>query len=540
MNGRARRGVTLSVRLVLATSALLAAALSASAYYSLRTLESLARTQAEAQRADHEAAIRRDTQRSVRYIGSAAAIPLAESNYPYVEEIAKGAVDENEHLRWILVYDRASGEVVARTRAAPNPAGQHASIVERLRAQPMTNEVLEMRDGEATTYNHVFGANIYLRDEVLGHLLLGISTAALERAKVAAIARGEGAARASARKQLFMASAILLLGIVVGVYQGTRITRPLKALSEQAHYIASGDFAQRAEVATGGEIGQLAESFNTMAESLEGLLRERTLKASLERECELAREVQRRLSPPERLLSFGACSVIGRSDMADACGGDWWTYRELPDGTIVVLVGDVTGHGVPAAMVAATASGAVAVASPALEGADAARLEHLLEAVHRSIADIPTHSMTCFALEIGPHGLVRYANAGHTCPYVIRRDEPAGSRIEALIARSNPLGSQRLVIGSGSYRLRSGDVIMLTSDGVADRLNAAGERFGDRRLRKLLCTMGGARDDVLALRDEIVGALDRFAAGSAIDDDMTLVLVEYRATELGLQRGDAA
>jgi serine phosphatase RsbU (regulator of sigma subunit) len=148
--------------------------------------------------------------------------------------------------------------------------------------------------------------------------------------------------------------------------------------------------------------------------------------------------------------------------------------------------------------------------------------------------------MTCFALEIGPHGLVRYANAGHTCPYVIRRDEPAGSRIEALIARSNPLGSQRLVIGSGSYRLRSGDVIMLTSDGVADRLNAAGERFGDRRLRKLLCTMGGARDDVLALRDEIVGALDRFAAGSAIDDDMTLVLVEYRATELGLQRGDAA
>jgi serine phosphatase RsbU (regulator of sigma subunit) len=538
------RDLSLGVKLILATSVLLALAVGTSAFFGYRSFGELARTQAEDRRDDHEAAILRQTQLLVSNIAFAAAIPLSESNFPYLGELVDKAAKDTTYVQWIVVIDALSGQEVARTQAAPTGPDSHRALLDRLAARPTSTEILEARDSaEATQF--VVATNIVTGDRAAGRLLLGITMQELERAKAAAIAKGEAEARDSARQQLAVAAIILLLGIGLAYYEGRRIAGPLEALSQQAQHIASGDFDKRVPVTSGDEIGRLAVSFNTMAESLDDLLKEQTRKASLEREFELARDVQQRMSPPPDRVATDFCELAGRCEMAEACGGDWWTYRRLADGRLLVVVGDATGHGMPAAMVAATASGALSVAISQTTRSDTMEPGALLEALDRAIAQIGNYGMTCFAMELGPEGRLRFANAGHTFPYVLRGGDTGRRRnIRVLAARGNPLGASEKKITIGQDSLEPGDVIVLTSDGVVDRLNQAGERYGDRRLRKMLsgsaATSRATAVDVTAMRDQIVDEVESFAHGAPLDDDMTLVVIGFKTRQLAAVGGAAA
>ena len=74
---------------------------------------------------------------------------------------------------------------------------------------------------------------------------------------------------------------------------------------------------------------------------------------------ELARQVQQAMLPPTVLDQHGALKVVGYCKPASSCGGDWWMYRKLSNGRMLLVLGDATGHGIHSAMIAATARGAV-------------------------------------------------------------------------------------------------------------------------------------------------------------------------------------
>jgi serine phosphatase RsbU (regulator of sigma subunit) len=138
--------------------------------------------------------------------------------------------------------------------------------------------------------------------------------------------------------------------------------------------------------------------------------------------------------------------------------------------------------------------------------------------------------MTCFALVISPNGAVSYANAGHTFPYVMRR---SGTSVELSIlpVRSNPLGSNNPLIATGEHRLIAGDFMILTSDGLTDRISESGTRFGDKRLRRALVDQVAKQSsDIAALCDRIVGEVNEFGGRQPVDDDITLVVVQYTGT----------
>jgi sigma-B regulation protein RsbU (phosphoserine phosphatase) len=329
---------------------------------------------------------------------------------------------------------------------------------------------------------------------------------------------------------MIVAGLVLIAGIILAVWQALRISRPLHVLSQTAREIAEGQFNQRVHVRSSDEIGQLADSFNTMAEGLKSLLIEMAGKASLERELALARSVQELMSPPPRLLSVGPFALAGSCEPASQCGGDWWTYRQLSGDRLLVVVGDVTGHGMPAAMIAATGRGAV----EALAHVDDTHVtpQLVLDAVDSAIRDVGNETllMTCFAMVLHPRaGLIQFANAGHTFPYVGHMDSNGRlADLGVLAVNGNPLGNRTKLVQAATRPLRPGTTVVLSTDGLCDRINEAGDRYGEKRLRRVLTSHSPIHGDpVLPLRDLILREVSTFAGSQPSDDDLTLVVCHY-------------
>jgi sigma-B regulation protein RsbU (phosphoserine phosphatase) len=232
---------------------------------------------------------------------------------------------------------------------------------------------------------------------------------------------------------------------------------------------------------------------------------------------------------------------------ASSCGGDWWTYRKLSNGRMLLVVGDATGHGIHSAMIAATARGAV----EALSGIDERLLtpEQVLRAIDSAIRQVGEHNvlMTAFsALFDAQTGVLHYANAGQNFPYVIKLDGRVLGEASIIAASGNPLGDRNIAveIRRGSLQLRPGDLFVCFTDGVVERANPSGKLFGDRRLRNALAGQplpdGNA---LIRLRDLLVHTLDQYGEGAVADDDITFVLCQYdppeQATRTSHRRGAA-
>jgi sigma-B regulation protein RsbU (phosphoserine phosphatase) len=526
-----RAGVSLGTKLVLGTVLLLAAAIAASAWYSLTTLDQFAQASGDARRKDLEGAIQRESTLLAANAAASTASLLGSNDYTRLEETAKRLASENANVNWIVLVDN-EGRVAATSAKAPGKTGDvFKDSLSAALATAQTGTVERLAEGSQL----LLGAPVFLDtgdggQQRVGEIRMSYDTSSLDIAKQEAINDGRERAKKSARNTSIFAGIILLVGILLGAWQGVRIARPLRALSAQAQHIAGGDFARRVEVRRGDEVGELGESFNIMAESLGQLVAEVSRKAGLEREIEVARSIQGLMTPPPDVMTLGSFKLTGRCEMASACGGDWWSYRTLSDGRLLVVLGDVTGHGMPSAMIAATGRGAV----EALSMVDHTSLSPkiVLQAIDRAIRDVGGRRllMTCFALVISPNGAVSYANAGHTFPYVMRR---SGTSVELSIlpVRSNPLGSNNPLIATGEHRLIAGDFMILTSDGLTDRISESGTRFGDKRLRRALVDQVAKQSsDIAALCDRIVGEVNEFGGRQPVDDDITLVVVQYTGT----------
>jgi serine phosphatase RsbU (regulator of sigma subunit) len=527
---KARAGIPISVKLIVATSIVVAAAVGAITWRNQLAIDDLAESQTASRRKEGERAITRESELLCQAVAIAAAHPLAQSQYPDIDEIFAVALRDDvlsgdKRVQWMLVRD--TKVPVRATKGAPTDA--RLDELERMLVDGVTHgDVVHARSGA----DWIYGAPIKVGALQIGSVRIGVSTAELETELARSVVEAEDRARAARDRGWLIAIVVLGIGIILAALQGIQLARPIKQLTMQARRIAGGDLGSRVPEARRDELGELARTFNFMTDHIVLLLNEQVQKVSLEKEMELARQVQQAMLPPSSLDEHGFLRVIGYCRPASQCGGDWWMYRKLANGRMLLVVGDATGHGIHSAMIAATARGAV----EALATIDERLLapDQVLRAIDQAIRQVGDHNvlMTAFAAAFDSStGVLTYANAGQNFPYVMKLGATRVLEQASIIAASgNPLGDRHIAveIRRGSLQLGAGDLFVCFTDGVVERANPAGKLFGDRRLRGALA--GQPLHDapaLIQLRDRVVTALDGFGAGTVAEDDITLVLCQF-------------
>ncbi len=273
---------------------------------------------------------------------------------------------------------------------------------------------------------------------------------------------------------------------------------------------------------------------------------EAAARADLVRDVELAAAVQAGFVPGGEPSHHHGVTVVGSWQPASECGGDWWSRYALPGGRTLLVIGDVTGSGVAAAMVTAAARGACDAAVAARpDTLDVLTLLHQLDHAVRQVGAGRFH-LTCFAAVIDPdHGEIHFANAGHVAPYVCRaRATPtaAGDTVElsALVARGNPLGAGASTVAKAATRaIHPGDLMIWYTDGLIECHGADGKQFGDRRLQRVLKRLAGDELDPVAVQQRLAAELAAHLGGLPIDDDMTLVVARLEHHTGGASQREA-
>jgi len=248
----------------------------------------------------------------------------------------------------------------------------------------------------------------------------------------------------------------------------------------------------------------------------------------IEQELKVAQLIQQQFLPKE-LPDLPSWTVAAFYRPARQVGGDFYDFIQLRDGRVMVVVGDVTDKGVPAALVMASTHSLLRSTAPELTspGAVLAHVNDLL------CHDMPSAMfVTCLALLLDPKsGLIEYANAGHDLPFLRTADG-----VVELKARGMPLG---LMTGMDyeqkTAELQTGDCLLLHSDGLAEAHSPTREMFGFPRVGEVV----GRGLSGEALIDLCLSELDRFTGPDhEQEDDITLVSLQRTGGSRFVDLGD--
>ncbi len=239
----------------------------------------------------------------------------------------------------------------------------------------------------------------------------------------------------------------------------------------------------------------------------------------MEQELNIAREIQQALIP-HGFHDFNYLAVAGIHTPCHAVGGDYFDVFPLDESRTALLVADVSGKGLGAALLTTMLQGAF---SGMTIGTEPVRLISHMNRFLCEHAEVGRYATMFFGI-LDAQGKLIYINAGHLSPLVIRQAGIAELTNEG----SFPVG----LIPEADYEaktvtLESGDTLILFSDGVTEAMNLAEEMFGSDRLREVLA---GQRETRLEqLQKSILDSLQKFIGGANQADDITLLIVRYRA-----------
>lgn len=253
-------------------------------------------------------------------------------------------------------------------------------------------------------------------------------------------------------------------------------------------------------------------------------IREKTI---LESQLQAAQIVQTALLPSAQTPIEGFAHAI-HYRAADATGGDWYHYHyDTTHHRLYLLIGDVTGHGIPSAMVTAAIAGSIKTLFNNLElitsGKSAAEcLQILAQAINKTILEIGNKAnqgmtMTMVAIDTLT-GEAVYGNAGHL-PII----HLTGDQSNLLFKRSNLLGFRSdYRLGTRAFRFNPGDTLLMFTDGLTESEGPQGDQLSIRKIRKIV----NPTDHVDDMRNKIVGALDEVLGTNQAQDDCMILVIK--------------
>ncbi len=337
---------------------------------------------------------------------------------------------------------------------------------------------------------------------------------------------------AKERQMLRIILGVFGVGLVVAfgasVWLATFLNKPIGQLVHGTRLAAEGDLNARVPEDRQDELGELAHAFNLMLGELNRQRDELREQERMRGELATARRIQQAMLPASAPES-GSLNIDFFAESASEVGGDYFDFLPVGEHQMAIAIGDVTGHGVPAALLMAVVRSCLHtqvltnhrvtdVMKVANNLVRSSSLERQLMTFFYSILDTRT-------------GILTYANAGHLHPYLFRA---ATGAVEILPSASYPLGVRsNATYAEKQVQLYPGDLLVFYSDGIIEAKSPEGEEFGFDRMEGYVRTLGANSADRFV--QDLLAEWRQFAfegKEQPTEDDVTVVAVKLAGAEV--------
>lgn len=367
-----------------------------------------------------------------------------------------------------------------------------------------------------------------------------------------------------------------ILAVLTAGWMTRAITGTVHKLYQATARVKSGDFSHRIKVRSHDQLGELAGAFNEMSADIEELLRERVKSVKLQREVEIAAEVQAQLFPRET-PQLETIEIAGECRAARGVAGDYYDYLQITPALYVLALGDVSGKGISASLVmsnlqatlraqtliigermrnlethnrelkqfAQASGGIAALAETTVKTGETDLLDTRRDATALSTSVVSemtsnVNKQLCRTTDSNRFATLfvtlyddqtrtlRYTNAGHNDAVLVRADSNA---IELLKSGGLMVGAfDFAAYEEVNISLRPGDLLLIFSDGISEATNAEGEEYGEERVAKFAQT--NRYLSATEFLHELFEVIDEWSAGQERGDDQTLVVIKAREDDI--------
>lgn len=324
---------------------------------------------------------------------------------------------------------------------------------------------------------------------------------------------------------------IILSGCIFGTLFARKLTEPIRTLTEEVAKLDGGNLDYRIRLRTGDEIEDLGHAFNGMTEQLQNYMENlASITAEKERirtEIQVASHLQADMLPEAE----GAFDDRDEFDLAASMtpakgvGGDFYDFFLLDENRLALVMADVSGKGVPAALFMVVSRTLIRSRLMTVKN-EGDELAYMAEEINRSLCDNNKNGMFVTAwigvLDITT-GEVAYINAGHCRPLLRRKN--GSCEYDDMLGGLVFAGMEDATYRQGSLRLRQGDTLLLYTDGVTEATSKQQQLYGEERLLRTIADTGSVTPEELL--QELWKDVDEFQKDAAQFDDITMLAVTY-------------
>jgi sigma-B regulation protein RsbU (phosphoserine phosphatase) len=329
----------------------------------------------------------------------------------------------------------------------------------------------------------------------------------------------------------FKAVAIILLlieggALLIGIRMTRSMTRTVDTLYDATERVKAGDFSYRTHFPPQDQLSALGDAFDSMTASVERLMQESQERLRLQSELDIAREMQRQLFP-QSVPRVPGLDLYGVCKAARSVSGDYYDFLKIDEYRVGLVLGDVSGKGISAALLMAGIQSALrAQFYDGLVGGQSSTLTQLstarvVDRLNRQIyANTPLEKYVTFFFAVYDARTrnLSYTNAGHLPPVLFR-----DGKVERLRTGGTVVGLfPSVTYEGGEIRLEPNDLLLAYTDGITEPENTYGEEFGEHRLLEVARGMLNASPEVMVT--EIYRSVNEWTGSPELQDDMTLVL----------------
>ena len=334
-------------------------------------------------------------------------------------------------------------------------------------------------------------------------------------------------------KSQFFGVFLISIAVIIGILFARGVTTDIDKLVLATDQVRKKNFTTSVAIKSRDEIGALSDSFNIMSKEILNYMKEMKEKARLENELEVAKLVQESFFPDHH-TSNDEVQLSAFYAPASECGGDWWSYLDH-NGKLILFVADATGHGVPAAFLTATANCCatnikyLANTNPEIINSPS----KILTFMNNAICSVGERiHMTAFVGVIDKEtGVMKYSNASHNSPFMVQnlgKEAMNKSDLIPILGNIGPrLGHKKdAAYDEGQVQLEEKTSLILFTDGILENTNTELNAYGQRKFINSI--VDRLCPDAKTSVESIIRDANTFCDGHAYDDDVTLVVCNYK------------